>query len=129
MTYVAIALCFKLRSLYIDRILIEYTDGWVVVQKSFTAVKSWIRELKQYADADIVVAIAGNKCDLEDLREIQYKGFQSFYSSLCIIVISWDATHFTGAYPDVAAAQQCRQFSIDHTDMFCIRLHSITRGH
>jgi len=49
-------------------------------------VKSWIRELKQYADADIVVAIAGNKCDLEDLREIQYKGRLSFYSLLCIIV-------------------------------------------
>jgi len=41
-------------------------------------VKSWIRELKQYADADIVLAIAGNKCDLEDLREIHYTGFLYF---------------------------------------------------
>ena len=49
-------------------------------------MKSWIRELKQYADADIVLAITGNKCDLEDLREIQYKGFQSFISLLCVIV-------------------------------------------
>lgn len=58
-------------------------DVGLVVQNSFKAVKSWIRELKQYADADIVVAITGNKCDLEDLREIQYKGFQSFVCIIC----------------------------------------------
>ena len=44
------------------------------MQNSFRAVKSWIRELKQYAAADIVLAIAGNKCDLDDLREVPYKG-------------------------------------------------------
>ena len=50
------------------------------MQSSFKAVKLWIRELKQYAEADIVLAIAGNKCDLDDLREIQYKGLE-FQSS------------------------------------------------
>ena len=34
----------------------------------------WIKELKQYAEPDIVLAIAGNKCDLEDLREISTAG-------------------------------------------------------
>jgi len=44
-------------------------------------VKTWVRELKQYAESDIVLAIAGNKCDLEDLREIQFKGYNYGYSS------------------------------------------------
>lgn len=45
----------------------------ITVEQSFSAVKMWIRELKQYAEPDIVVAIAGNKSDLDDLREIQFK--------------------------------------------------------
>jgi Ras-related protein Rab-22 len=47
-------------------------------EDSFTAVKSWIRELKQYADADIVLAITGNKCDLEELREVTYTDAQTY---------------------------------------------------
>lgn len=51
------------------------------LQQSFAAVKMWIRELKQHAEPDIVMAIAGNKSDLEELREIQYKGRHfSFHS-------------------------------------------------
>lgn len=45
----------------------------MTVEQTFAAVKTWVRELKQYAEPDIVLAIAGNKCDLEDLREIQFK--------------------------------------------------------
>lgn len=45
----------------------------ITVEQSFASVKSWVRELKQYAEPDIVLAIAGNKCDLEDLREILFK--------------------------------------------------------
>lgn len=45
----------------------------ITVEQTFAAVKTWVRELKQYAESDIVLAIAGNKCDLEDLREIQFK--------------------------------------------------------
>ena len=58
---------------------------WIVMQNSFKAVKSWIRELKQYAEADIILAIAGNKCDLEDLREIQYKGYLRFVSYCALL--------------------------------------------
>lgn len=45
----------------------------ITVEQTFAAVKTWVRELKQYAEPDIVLAIAGNKCDLDDLREIQFK--------------------------------------------------------
>ena len=54
-----------------------------MLQKSFESVKTWIRDLKQYADPQIVLAIAGNKSDLEDLREIQEKG-------LCLRIFDFD---------------------------------------
>jgi len=64
---------------------------WLAVQNSFKAVKSWIRELKQYADADIILAIAGNKSDLEELREIQYKGLNSvLFTNVFIIATDAD---------------------------------------
>ncbi|XP_066288862.1 ras-related protein Rab-22A-like [Branchiostoma lanceolatum] len=42
----------------------------VTREGSFQTLKDWIRELKQYGADNIVLAIAGNKCDLEDLREV-----------------------------------------------------------
>lgn len=44
------------------------------LQSSFDAVLTWMQNLKQYADQDIVIAIAGNKCDLEDKRKVQFSG-------------------------------------------------------
>jgi GTPase SAR1 family protein len=33
-------------------------------------VEDWIKEIKQLGSSDVVIAIAGNKCDLEKEREI-----------------------------------------------------------
>ena len=43
-------------------------------QETFETLKSWISELRQHGPVNIVLAVAGNKCDLEDLRQVQYKG-------------------------------------------------------
>jgi len=37
---------------------------------SFHALRPWIRELQKYGTSDIVIAIAGNKCDKADHREV-----------------------------------------------------------
>ena len=37
-------------------------------------MKSWIRELKEKGPKNIVIAIAGNKIDLEDEREVSSEG-------------------------------------------------------
>ncbi|KAH3774069.1 ras-related protein Rab-22A-like isoform X1 [Dreissena polymorpha] len=42
----------------------------VTREASFPAVRDWIRELQRAASGNIVLAIAGNKCDLSDLREV-----------------------------------------------------------
>ncbi|XP_003388661.1 PREDICTED: ras-related protein Rab-22A-like [Amphimedon queenslandica] len=37
---------------------------------SFTVLQDWIAELHRLGPPNIVLAIAGNKCDLEDKREV-----------------------------------------------------------
>ncbi|XP_035829382.1 ras-related protein Rab-22A isoform X2 [Aplysia californica] len=50
----------------------------VTRETSFQAVKSWVHELHRHGPAKIVIAIAGNKCDLEDLREVREKDAQDY---------------------------------------------------
>lgn len=39
-----------------------------VSQETFSTLKNWVKELRQHGPPNIVVAIAGNKCDLIDVR-------------------------------------------------------------
>lgn len=38
---------------------------------SFQHVSNWLKELKQYADSNIVILLVGNKTDLKDKREVR----------------------------------------------------------
>lgn len=40
----------------------------VAEQQSLTTLKNWVKELKQLGPDNIVIAIAGNKSDLEEKR-------------------------------------------------------------
>ena len=42
----------------------------ITLESSFESVKRWVRELKQMGPQNIVIAIAGNKKDLVDQREV-----------------------------------------------------------
>jgi Ras-related protein Rab-21 len=37
---------------------------------SFSRVKSWVKELRKMASKNIVMAIAGNKVDMDRLRKV-----------------------------------------------------------
>ncbi|XP_059148842.1 ras-related protein Rab-22A-like [Physella acuta] len=50
----------------------------VTRETSFHAVKGWVHELQRHGPSKIVIAIAGNKCDLEDLREVREKDAQEY---------------------------------------------------
>ncbi|KAK2553080.1 Ras-related protein Rab-31 [Acropora cervicornis] len=39
-------------------------------RSSFHALKTWIKELDRFGPSDILIAIAGNKCDKADQREV-----------------------------------------------------------
>ncbi|ELT99690.1 hypothetical protein CAPTEDRAFT_6450 [Capitella teleta] len=50
----------------------------ITQESSFRATKSWITELQKHASPNIVLAIAGNKLDLDDLRDVQYSTALSY---------------------------------------------------
>jgi|EP00945_MAST-04E_sp_MAST-4E-sp1_P000669 Ras-related protein Rab-21 len=67
-----------------DAALLVYdiTDG-----DSLGRVRKWVQELKRHASSDIVMAIAGNKCDLEKRRVVKKQDALDFAKSV-------GATHF-----------------------------------
>ena len=34
-------------------------------KESFTKVRKWVKELRKIVGSDIIIVVAGNKCDLE----------------------------------------------------------------
>jgi Ras-related protein Rab-5C len=40
---------------------------------SFTGAKSWVKELQRRGDPNVVIALAGNKADLESRRKVQFE--------------------------------------------------------
>ena len=50
----------------------------ITEETSFESVKRWIKELRQMGPQDIVFAIAGNKKDLTDQREVSTETGQNF---------------------------------------------------
>ncbi len=39
--------------------------------QSFKNMAEWLRQLKQFADSNIVILLVGNKTDLKDKREVR----------------------------------------------------------
>lgn len=50
----------------------------VTRETTFRTVKDWVQELRKNGTIDMVIAIAGNKCDLEDLREVRSKDAKEY---------------------------------------------------
>jgi len=45
---------------------------------SFTGAKSWVKELQRRGDPNVVIALAGNKADLESRRKVQFEEANSY---------------------------------------------------
>lgn len=45
---------------------------------SFTKVQNWVRELRSVVGPDIVLCIAGNKCDLERQRQVELADAEAY---------------------------------------------------
>jgi len=54
----------------------------ITSRNSFAKAQDWIKELKKQAPSDIVVALVGNKLDLEDNREVQLEEVDEYISEL-----------------------------------------------
>ena len=47
-------------------------------QESFEGAKAWVRELKLYGQPNVVIALAANKCDLEQYRVVSMQEGQAY---------------------------------------------------
>ncbi|XP_032826296.1 ras-related protein Rab-22A [Petromyzon marinus] len=63
----------------------------ITKEESFQMLKSWVRELRQHGPQDIIVAIAGNKCDLDDMREVSVQDARDYADSIDAIFIETSA--------------------------------------
>ncbi|KAL5022124.1 hypothetical protein ScPMuIL_001279 [Solemya velum] len=63
----------------------------VTRETSFQSVKMWIQELKKNGSPNIVLAIAGNKNDLDDLREIDQKDAKEYADQIGAIFVETSA--------------------------------------
>ncbi|KAI7739744.1 hypothetical protein M8C21_000510 [Ambrosia artemisiifolia] len=50
----------------------------ITKKQSFENVTRWLRELRDHADANIVLMLTGNKCDLKHLRAVSEHDAQAF---------------------------------------------------
>lgn len=48
--------------------------------KTFESVERWLKELRDHADANIVIMLVGNKCDLKHLRAVPTEDAKDFSS-------------------------------------------------
>uniref|UniRef100_A0A8C2MPU5 RAB22A, member RAS oncogene family n=1 Tax=Cricetulus griseus TaxID=10029 RepID=A0A8C2MPU5_CRIGR len=62
-----------------------------VLQETFSTLKNWVRELRQHGPPSIVVAIAGNKCDLTDVREVMERDAKDYADSIHAIFVETSA--------------------------------------
>ncbi len=62
-----------------------------LLQDSFNGAKSWVKELQRRGDPNVVIALAGNKCDLESKRKVQTEEAQQYAKENEIIYMETSA--------------------------------------
>lgn len=63
----------------------------VTQESSFQSVKGWVKELNMHGPRHIVLAIAGNKCDMDARREVQTKEAVAYSESINAIFVETSA--------------------------------------
>ena len=71
---------------------------------TYESVERWLKELKDHADANIVVMLVGNKCDLRHLRAVPTEEAQAFAEKNELIFIetsALDSTNVEDAFKSI----------------------------
>lgn len=72
--------------------------------KSFESVERWLKELRDHADANIVIMLVGNKCDLNHLRAVSTEEAKEFAASNSLSFIetsALDATNVENSFQNI----------------------------
>jgi Ras-related protein Rab-5C len=63
----------------------------VTKRDSFNGAKSWVKELQRKGDQNVVIALAGNKCDCEGKRKVQTEEAMQYANEYGIIFLETSA--------------------------------------
>ncbi|XP_051887675.1 ras-related protein Rab-22A [Pristis pectinata] len=63
----------------------------ITKEETLQTLKNWVKELRQHGPPNIVVAIAGNKCDLSDAREVLEKDAKDYADSIHAVFVETSA--------------------------------------
>ena len=77
-------------------------------QTSFKTLQNWVQELQSLGPENIVIAIAGNKCDLEDKREVDRTEAQKYAEDIDAIFVETSAKtgdNVQEMFTDISAQQ------------------------
>merc|ERR1711934_247432 len=68
---------------------------------TFSTLKDWVRELKMQGPSNILIAIAGNKADLEDKRDVETSMGKQFASEIGGIFVETSAKTESGGVEEL----------------------------
>lgn len=63
----------------------------ITKKDSFNGAKSWVKELQRRGDSNVVIALAGNKADMESKRKVQTEEAQQYAKDNDIIYMETSA--------------------------------------
>uniref|UniRef100_T1IYH3 GPS domain-containing protein n=1 Tax=Strigamia maritima TaxID=126957 RepID=T1IYH3_STRMM len=86
----------------------------VTQETTYQSVKTWVKELAAHGPRHIVIAIAGNKCDLEERREVKKRDSITFAESINALFIETSAK--TAINVHVLFSEICKRLHIDTTN-------------
>jgi len=100
----------------------------VTQENSFQSVKSWVKELTMHGPRHIVLAIAGNKCDLEDRREVSTRDSTTYAESMNAIFVETSAKMATNI--NILFREICKRLYVESTSQRHIepRVHLRSTG-
>ena len=85
-------------------------------QASFVRLKSWVQELENHGPENIVIAIAGNKNDLEDSREVDQGAAERYANGIGAMFTETSAktdTNVTKLFVDISGRLQAEEGAAD----------------
>jgi GTPase SAR1 family protein len=65
-------------------------------QKTYEDAKAWVKELKTQAPENVIIALAGNKLDLANLRDIETEEARQYANEIGAIFMETSAKDSTG---------------------------------
>lgn len=86
----------------------------VTKRASFVNLQRWIEEVRRYTASNVIVFLIGNKCDEEDLREVDFEEADALAQyipeiRLCMETSAKDNKNITEAFMSLATELKVRE--------------------